>query len=73
MPTISEERDAVVKMLRRLCRSAASLPPDIQTWWDAEKVLIAEETAAADARKAERVNTLTARIAELQAQLDALT
>jgi ABC-type uncharacterized transport system ATPase component len=49
------------------------LPPDIQAWWDAEQLLIAEETAAADARKAERVNTLTARIAELQAQLDALT
>ena len=73
MLTISEERDALEKLLRSVCRVTNPLPVDVQEWWDAEKIKIAAEKAAKDARNAEKISSLQTKIAELQAQLDDLT
>lgn len=68
--TIAEELDALRKLLRHTARNyPAPLPADLQVWWDAEKLMIAKEKIAEDARRTERISMLTAKIAELQAEL----
>lgn len=72
MASVSEELDLVTKLLRKMCRGAQSLPPDVQAWWTAEQQEIAAEDAAKEARKQARIVELRGKIAELQATLDSL-
>lgn len=70
MNSISEEYDALRKLLRKVARTyPGAMPTDLQAWWDAEQVIVAAEKAENDARKAEKAAALTAKIAELQDQL----
>jgi hypothetical protein len=73
MASVAEERDELQRMLRKVCRAATSLPVDVQAWWTDEQARIAEQEALADVRKAERIASIQQRIAELQAQLAALS
>ena len=73
MATVSEERDELERMLRKVRRSGVALPNDVSAWWKAEQQQIAQEDAAKEARRQQRISDLTARIAELQSQLGALT
>lgn len=73
MATVSEERDELERLLRKVCRTGVALPADVEAWWTAEQQQIAEEDAAKEARRQERIADLNARIAALQAQLAALT
>jgi spermidine synthase len=72
--TVIEERDFYRDMLRKV---AENYPPTIPTylsdWWTAESALVAAQRADKIRRKAEKAAELTAKLADLQAQLDALT
>lgn len=72
MASVSEELDLVTKLLRKMCRGAQSLPPDVQAWWTAEQQEIAAEDAAKEARKQARIAELQAKITELEATLAGL-
>ena len=71
--TVSEERDELERMLRKVCRSGVTLPNDVAVWWAVEQQQIAQEDAAKEARRQQKVADLTTRIAALQAQLDSLS
>ena len=71
--TVSEERDELERMLRKVCRSGVTLPNDVAVWWAVKQQQIAQEDAAKEARRQQKVADLTTRIASLQAQLDALS
>ena len=71
--TVSEEREELERMLRKVCRSGVTLPNDVAAWWVTEQQQIAQENAAKEARRQQRIADLTARIAELQSQLASLT
>lgn len=70
--TVSEEREELERMLRKVCRSGVTLPNDVAAWWAAEQQQIAQEDAAKEARRQQRITDLTARITELQSQLASL-
>ena len=69
MATVSEERDELERLLRKVCKSGVALPRDVADWWTLEQQQIAQEDAAKDARKQQKVAELTQRIADLQDQL----
>jgi hypothetical protein len=69
---VSDELDTVTKMLRAMCARFSPLPAAIATWWTAEQIKIAAETAEAARQRAERRAMLVERISQLQAQLDNL-
>lgn len=70
---LTTQFDTVRKLLRRACaRWGATMPADVAAWWAAEQQVMADEQAAADARKAALRADLEAQIAKLQARLAAL-
>lgn len=73
MPTVTDERDELERMLRKVCRSGVALPNDVEAWWTAEQQEIAAEEAAKEARKQARIAELQQKMADLQAVLDELT
>ena len=71
--SLQDDYTALRKLMRRTAKNyPAPLPNYVQTWWDAERVIIVQEEAAAAARAAARRAELEAKIAALQAELAAL-
>lgn len=72
--SLQDDYTALRKLMRRTAKNyPAPLPAYVQTWWDAEQVIIAQEDAAQAARIAQRKLDLEAKIAALQAELAGLS
>lgn len=70
---LSDQVDRLRKLLREAVEShPGPLPNKVNAWWLAEQDRLAEEAAAAAARAERRRTELAAKIAALQAELDAL-
>lgn len=71
--SLQDDYTVLRKLMRRTAKNyPPPLPNYVQSWWDAEKILVQQEEAAEVARNAALKQALQEQIAILNAQLAAL-
>lgn len=71
---LNDQVDDLTKLLRIIAASYPGVrPPALEAWWVREQAIITAEDAARAARTEQRRQELIAKIADLQATLDALS